>query len=51
MNEIRQSLGEIPIVEDELRKAAGEEEVKLTVYYQFRETSVPAFLRTNKFQF
>ena len=25
MNEIRQSLGEIPIVEDELRKAAGDE--------------------------
>ena len=27
MNEIRQSLGEIPIVEDELRKAAGDEQV------------------------
>ena len=27
MNEVRQSLGEIPIVEDELRKAAGEEQV------------------------
>jgi hypothetical protein len=28
MNEIRQSLGEIPLVEDELRKAAGDEEVR-----------------------
>ncbi len=28
MNEVRQSLGEIPIVEDELRKAAGEEQVR-----------------------
>ncbi len=28
MNEIRQSLGEIPIVEDELRKAAGEEQME-----------------------
>ncbi len=27
MNEVRQSLGEIPIVEDELRKASGDEEV------------------------
>ena len=25
MNEVRQSLGEIPIVEDEMRKAAGDE--------------------------
>jgi hypothetical protein len=29
MNEIRQSLGEIPIVEDELRKAAGDEQVTI----------------------
>ena len=28
MNEVRQSLGEIPIVEDELRKAAGEEQLE-----------------------
>ncbi len=28
MNEVRQSLGEIPIVEDELRKAAGEEQME-----------------------
>ncbi len=29
MNEVRQSLGEIPIVEDELRKASGDEEVTI----------------------
>ena len=28
MNEVRQSLGEIPIVEDEMRKAAGEEKME-----------------------
>ncbi len=28
MNEVRQSLGEIPIVDDEIRKAAGEEQLK-----------------------
>jgi len=28
MNEVRQSLGEIPIVDDELRKAAGDEQLK-----------------------
>ena len=27
MNEVRQSLGELPIVEDELRKAAGDEQM------------------------
>ena len=27
MSEVRQSLGEIPIVEDELKKAAGEEQL------------------------
>jgi hypothetical protein len=34
MNEIRQSLGEIPIVEDELRKAAGDEQVTIR-HFQF----------------
>ena len=28
MSEVRQSLGEIPIVEDELRKAAGDEQLE-----------------------
>ncbi len=28
MNEVRQSLGEIPILEDELRKAAGDEQLE-----------------------
>lgn len=28
MNEVRQSLGELPMVEDELRKAAGDEQME-----------------------
>ena len=35
MNEVRQSLGEIPIVEDELRKAAGDEQVTILNFTDF----------------
>lgn len=43
MNQIRQSLGEIPIVEDELRKASGEEEVTFISHDSFCGTAESIF--------
>jgi len=40
MNEVRQSLGEIPIVEDELRKAAGDETMEDESVSQTQNTKV-----------